>query len=243
MPPVIELLRFSIPEDRQEVWLQAESCVWKPFLSAQPGYRWHELWQDASEIHSVICWDSKEDLVRVHSSGMLDEKEKEFAEVYGQYGGDYDLQAALEGSREYTMYAEHRAENPAEDDRKGRIELMRFSIPVEFQKVWLEAELEAWTPFLARKEGYLFHELWQDETAGECLSVIRWRSTGDLQRIHKASSHELDEAELRFAQIYNKHGGDYELGEALTEAREFNLWSRSAPGQKQQQCPVLLPGM
>ena len=59
---VIEQLRLAVPASHREIWLQAESSSWQPWLEQQPGFEGRELFWDPQREEGLLLirWSSRE---------------------------------------------------------------------------------------------------------------------------------------------------------------------------------------
>ncbi len=60
---VIEWLKFSVPEDKRELFIQHDLEVWTPFLEQCPGFLTKEVWiqpDQPQEVVIMIRWNSRE---------------------------------------------------------------------------------------------------------------------------------------------------------------------------------------
>lgn len=60
---VIEFLKFKIPSQMQEIFLQKDAEIWTTALAQYPGFLGKEVWlnpQDPTEIIFVVRWATKE---------------------------------------------------------------------------------------------------------------------------------------------------------------------------------------
>jgi len=60
---VIEWLRFEVPTNLREAFVQADDEIWSVALAGYPGYLGKEVWIDTSVPHEVVMvirWASKQ---------------------------------------------------------------------------------------------------------------------------------------------------------------------------------------
>ena len=59
---LIEQLRLAVPASHRELWLQAESSSWQPWLEQQSGFEGRELFWDPEREEGLLLirWSSRE---------------------------------------------------------------------------------------------------------------------------------------------------------------------------------------
>lgn len=62
MTITVERLTFQVNPEIRDRFIEADSAIWTPVLSAQPGFLTKEVWQgeDPEEIMMVVHWASRE---------------------------------------------------------------------------------------------------------------------------------------------------------------------------------------
>ena len=91
---VIEWLRFKVPPEKWEAFIQRDEEVWTAGLKNFPGYLGKEIWVDSAEneVVMLIRWET-----RAHWKSVL---QSTIDELDRQMG---DLQIAIAESREYQV--------------------------------------------------------------------------------------------------------------------------------------------
>ena len=60
---VIEFLKFRVPAEHREKFIQKDEEIWNPLFSKHPGFLGKEIWispDDLTEVVIVIHWQDKE---------------------------------------------------------------------------------------------------------------------------------------------------------------------------------------
>ena len=91
---VIEWLRFKVPPEKWEAFIQRDEEVWTAGLKNFPGYLGKEIWVDSveNEVVMLIRWETREHWKSVLQS-TIDELDRQMG----------DLQMAIAESREYQV--------------------------------------------------------------------------------------------------------------------------------------------
>ncbi|MEK0186644.1 MAG: TIGR03792 family protein, partial [Oscillatoriales cyanobacterium] len=91
---VIEWLRFKVPHEKWEAFMQRDEEVWTAGLRSCPGFLGKETWVDPvqNEVVMLIRWESKELWNSVPPS-LIDELDAKMG----------DLQMPIAESREYQV--------------------------------------------------------------------------------------------------------------------------------------------
>jgi uncharacterized protein (TIGR03792 family) len=93
--PAIEWLKFRVPPQQQDLFLQKDAEIWTPVLSDSPGFTGKEVWQNsnhADEVILVIHWSSREEWKAIPQD-LLEQTNQRFNEAVG---ADYPLVEAKE---------------------------------------------------------------------------------------------------------------------------------------------------
>jgi uncharacterized protein (TIGR03792 family) len=91
---IIEWLRFKVPPEKWEAFIQRDEEVWTTGLKNFPGYLGKEIWVDSveNEVVMLIRWETREHWKSVLQS-TIDELDRQMG----------DLQIAIAESREYQV--------------------------------------------------------------------------------------------------------------------------------------------
>ncbi|NJL66122.1 MAG: TIGR03792 family protein [Microcoleus sp. SM1_3_4] len=91
---IIEWLRFKVPPEKSEAFIQRDEEVWTAGLKSFPGFLGKETWIDSqqSEVLMLIRWRSREEWKSVPQS-TIDELDSKMG----------DLQMQIAESREYQV--------------------------------------------------------------------------------------------------------------------------------------------
>lgn len=91
---IIEWLRFKVPPEKWEAFIQRDEEVWTAGLKNIPGYLGKEIWVDSveNEVVMLIRWESREEWKSVPQS-TIDELDRQMG----------DWQIAIAESREYQV--------------------------------------------------------------------------------------------------------------------------------------------
>ena len=91
---IIEWLRFKVPPEKWEAFIQRDEEVWTAGLKNFPGYLGKEIWVDSveNEVVMLIRWETREQWKSVLQS-TIDELDRQMG----------DLQIAITESREYQV--------------------------------------------------------------------------------------------------------------------------------------------
>jgi len=91
---VIEWLKFKVPPEKWEAFIQRDEEVWTAGLKNFPGYLGKEIWVDSveNEVVMLIRWETREQWKSVLQS-TIDELDRQMG----------DLQIAIAQSREYQV--------------------------------------------------------------------------------------------------------------------------------------------
>lgn len=91
---IIEWLRFKVPPEKWEAFIQRDEEVWTAGLKKNPVFLGKEIWVDSveNEVVMLLRWETREQLKSVLQS-IIDELD-------GQMG---DWQIAIAESREYQV--------------------------------------------------------------------------------------------------------------------------------------------
>jgi len=96
---VIEWLKFKVPPELHEQYIQSDAKVWTPALANHPGFLGKEVWlnpNDRTEIVIVVRWASREQW-KSFPQPQLEQLEFEIAEMIG-------CTCQLLEAREYHLY-------------------------------------------------------------------------------------------------------------------------------------------
>lgn len=102
---VIEWLRFQVPTELREKFIQLDDKIWSTFLASYPGYLSKEIWinpDDQTEIAVTIRWENLEAWKSIPQE-RLEEVENQFSQAMaGQYqlleGKAYQVRKFPQGS-------------------------------------------------------------------------------------------------------------------------------------------------
>lgn len=92
---VVEWLKFRVPAQQRERYVQLDSEIWTPALSRYPGFLSKETWLDSLDdeiVVLIIRWRTREEWKAIPESDLAD-IEARFDEAIGF---DYTLEAARE---------------------------------------------------------------------------------------------------------------------------------------------------
>ena len=91
---IIEWLRFKVPPEKGEAFIQRDEEVWTAGLKNFPGFLGKEIWVDSveNEVVMLIRWETREQWKSVLQS-TIDELDRQMG----------DLQIAIAESREYQV--------------------------------------------------------------------------------------------------------------------------------------------
>jgi uncharacterized protein (TIGR03792 family) len=91
---IIEWLRFKVPPEKWEAFIQRDEEVWTAGLKNFPGFLGKEIWVDSveNEVAMLIRWETREQWKSVLQS-TIDELDRQMG----------DLQIAIAESREYQV--------------------------------------------------------------------------------------------------------------------------------------------
>jgi uncharacterized protein (TIGR03792 family) len=91
---IIEWLRFKVPPEKWEAFIQRDEEVWTAGLKNFPGYLGKEIWVDSveNEVVMLIRWETREQWKSVLQS-TIDELDRQMG----------DLQIAIAECREYQV--------------------------------------------------------------------------------------------------------------------------------------------
>ncbi|HLO49463.1 MAG TPA: TIGR03792 family protein [Kamptonema sp.] len=91
---IIEWLKFIVPAEKCEAFIQRDEEVWTAGLRSFPGFLGKETWVDSerNEVIFVICWETREQWKSI-SQNKIDEIDR----LMG------DLQMPIVESREYQV--------------------------------------------------------------------------------------------------------------------------------------------
>jgi uncharacterized protein (TIGR03792 family) len=91
---IIEWLKFKVPPEKLEAFIQRDEEVWTAGLKNFPGYLGKEIWVDSveNEVVMLIRWETREQWKSVLQS-TIDELDRQMG----------DLQIAIAESREYQV--------------------------------------------------------------------------------------------------------------------------------------------
>lgn len=82
---VIEWLKFQVPQEVREKFIQKDNEIWTAYLSKQKGFLGKEVWinpKSPTEVVLVVHWASREDWSAVPKEG-LDKTEQLFSQAMG----------------------------------------------------------------------------------------------------------------------------------------------------------------
>ncbi|MGP1382190.1 MAG: TIGR03792 family protein [Thainema sp.] len=87
---VIEWLKFRVPEDKRERFIQCDLEIWTPFLEQCPGFLTKEVWiqpDRPQEVVMMIRWHSREEWKSISAKDL-----KQVGQEFDQaLGFDYDM--------------------------------------------------------------------------------------------------------------------------------------------------------
>lgn len=91
---VIEWLKFQVPQEKWEAFIQRDQEVWTAGIKSFPGFLGKEIWVDPvhNEVVMLIRWQTRE-LWKSVPESIIEELEAKMG----------DLQMALVESREYQV--------------------------------------------------------------------------------------------------------------------------------------------
>ena len=91
---IIEWLRFKVPPEKWEAFIQRDEEVWTAGLKNLPGFWRKEIWVDSveNEVVMLIRWETREQWKSVLQT-TIDELDRQMG----------DLQIAIAESREYQV--------------------------------------------------------------------------------------------------------------------------------------------
>jgi uncharacterized protein (TIGR03792 family) len=91
---IIEWLKFKVPPEKWEAFIQRDQEVWTAGLKSFPGFLGKEIWVDSveNEVVMLIRWETREQWKSVLQS-TIDELDSQMG----------DLQIAIAESREYQV--------------------------------------------------------------------------------------------------------------------------------------------
>lgn len=103
---VIEWLRFRVPPQLREKFIQKDAEIWTALLSSYPGFLGKEIWinpKNDAEITVVIRWESLERWKSVPRD-RLDAAERLFSQAMNHQSelieaGDYQVRKIFTGDR------------------------------------------------------------------------------------------------------------------------------------------------
>ena len=80
---IIEWLRFKIPPEKAEAFIQRDEEVWTPGLKRFPGFLGKEIWinPEQSEVVMFIRWKTREQWKSVPQS-VIDELDSKMGELH-----------------------------------------------------------------------------------------------------------------------------------------------------------------
>jgi uncharacterized protein (TIGR03792 family) len=93
--PSIEWLKFRVPPQQQDRFIQLDEEIWNPVLATSPGFAGKEIWQSPEELDDVILvihWTNRSEWKAI-SQDLLDETTERFNEALGE---EYPLVEAKE---------------------------------------------------------------------------------------------------------------------------------------------------
>lgn len=82
---VIEWLKFKVPAEVREKFIQKDGEIWTPALAKSPGFLGKEVWLNpnaSDELVLVIHWQTREAWSAVPSD-LLEETDRQFAREMG----------------------------------------------------------------------------------------------------------------------------------------------------------------
>lgn len=82
---VIELLKFKVPPERREEYIQLDAKIWTTALAKYPGFLGKEVWISPNlpqEVTLVIHWATREDWKTIPQSD-LDKISHQFDTAFG----------------------------------------------------------------------------------------------------------------------------------------------------------------
>ena len=87
---MIEWLKFKVPEQLRETFIQKEAEIWTPVVANSPGFVSKEIWINPSETTELIItirWSDR----HLQAGIPSDVVERTEAEFYRQMDGNYQL--------------------------------------------------------------------------------------------------------------------------------------------------------
>lgn len=95
---VIEWMKFKVPEDKREQFIQRDLEIWSPFLEQCPGFLSKEVWiqpdQD-QEVIMVIRWNSREEWQSIPTQDL--------EQIEHQFGQALSFEYDMVASRDYQV--------------------------------------------------------------------------------------------------------------------------------------------
>ena len=72
-------------------------------------------------------------------------------------------------------------------------EELRLKIPSEFKKIWLQAEMEIWEPWLSIQDGFLGRQIFWNKEKEEALILVNWENKKLWKSISMEEVNEVQE--------------------------------------------------
>ncbi|MCW1970662.1 MAG: TIGR03792 family protein [Anaerolineae bacterium] len=183
---VIELLKFSIPTDECDLFVQRNEAVWAKGLREHTGFIKHEVWRDCSsptDIYIAIDWATYEDWKSfpLEKIKWLD----------AQMGGNWPAVGCLE------LDVILHDDEVAVQHPDMIVEFLKFSIPDGEGDAFVQRNEAVWTAELRRHPCFIRHEIWRNRIAPqEVYLAIYLKSYESLQQFPMEKIPELD-AQMR----------------------------------------------
>ena len=95
---IIEWLKFRMPADQRERYIQFDDEIWTPALQQYPGFIAKETWispEDAEVVIFVIRWRSREDWFSI--------PERELADINARFDAALGFDYTMEASQEFQV--------------------------------------------------------------------------------------------------------------------------------------------
>jgi len=95
---VIEWLKFRVPAEQRERYIEIDDAIWTPALQATPGFISKETWitpDDDETVIFVIRWRTREEWKAI--------PEETLAKIEAQFDEAVDFDYHMEASKEYQV--------------------------------------------------------------------------------------------------------------------------------------------
>jgi uncharacterized protein (TIGR03792 family) len=158
---VIELLKFCIPTDESDLFVQRNEAVWARGLREHPGFIKHEIWCDRkmpTDVYIAIDWASYQDWKSfpLEKIKLLD----------AQMGGNWQAVDCME--LDVILH---------DDEVVGKfpdmiIEFLTFSIPEGEGDDFVRRNEAVWTAELRRQPCFIRHEIWRNRINPQVFYIV-----------------------------------------------------------------------